>query len=58
MRDSWRHIKTPREDQTDEFGEIVSITYSAEEGGDVAAAGACRKSGSIAKAVVTKLPTA
>lgn len=55
---SWRHIKTPREDESEEFGEIVSITYSAEEGGDVDAAAACQQSGTIAKAVATNLPTA
>lgn len=57
-RTSWRHIKTPREDQSDAFGEIVSITYNVEAGGGVDPAGACEKSATIAKAVVTKLPAA
>ncbi|WP_247648578.1 DUF3558 family protein [Saccharomonospora xinjiangensis] len=54
----WQHIKSPRDDEADTYGENVYVTFRAEEGSGVDHTAACDKATKLAQNLVSKLPKA
>jgi len=49
---SWRKVETPREDEADGYGEIVSVDFSGEPDSGLDTTTACTKAVAVAKTVV------